>query len=268
MIISTGGGEIKLAANLKWLFTEVSLEQRFDAAAKAGFIGVELPSPYELPAARVRELLDAAGVQQVLINTPPGEPGSPTATGAAAVPGAREEFREGVLRALEYATVLEAPSVHVMAGVRPAGTDAALSFATYVDNIAWAAERARSSGVRIVLEAINKRDQPDYGLESMEAAAAVASAVDPTTVGVLFDCYHAQVDRGNLIERFERLVPQIGHVQIADNPGRGEPGTGEIAYERVLTRIAESSYEGWVGCEYGPVDGTVPGLSWTERLHP
>lgn len=268
MIVATAGGEVKLAANLKWLFTEVPLEERFDAAAEAGFTGVELPSPYQLPVARMRELLDAAGVRQVLINTPPGESGSRTATGAAVVPGARDEFRDGVLRSLEYASALEVPTVHVMAGVRPAAADAALSFATYVDNIAWATERAQSAGVRIVLEAINKRDQPGYGLDSMETAAAVAAAVDPDTVGVLFDCYHAQVDRGNLIERFEQMLPHIGHIQIADNPGRGEPGTGEIAYERVLARIAASSYEGWVGCEYGPVDGTVQGLAWTERLHP
>ncbi|HXH36388.1 MAG TPA: TIM barrel protein [Plantibacter sp.] len=266
MIVETSGGQIRLAANLKWLFTELPFEQRFDAAAESGFTGVEFASPYALPANRVRELLDAAGLEQVIINTPAGLPGSPTIMGAASVPGAQEEFRAGVLIALEYASILGAPVVHTMAGLRPDDVDPDVAFATYVANIGWAAEQARSAGVRLALEAINKRDQPRFALASMETAAAVAEAVDPTTVGVLFDFYHAQVDRGNVLERYERLLPNIVHVQVADNPGRGEPGTGEIAYDRVLARIAVSDYDGWIGCEYGPVTDTRAGLSWVERI--
>ncbi|MGF3052901.1 hydroxypyruvate isomerase family protein [Microbacterium sp. YY-03] len=266
MIIQTSGGELRLAANLKWMYTELPFEARFDAAAAAGFTGVEFASPYDLPATRVRELLDNAGVIQALINTPGGPAGSSTVMGAAYVPGAGDVFRHGVERALHYADVLGNPIVHVMAGLRPVDAEPELAFATYVANIAWAADQARSAGVRLVLEAINKREQPQYGLASMETAAAVAEAVDPDTVGVLFDVYHAQTDRGNIIERFERLTPLIKHVQIADNPGRGEPGTGEIAYERVLARIAASGYSGWVGCEYGPVGGTDEGLNWIERI--
>lgn len=266
MIVETTAGPIRLAANLKWMYTEVPFEQRFDAAAASGFTGVEFASPYELPAQRIRELLDAAGLEQVLINTPAGPKGSAAVMGAAYVPGARDEFRAGVSSALEYATILGTPVIHVMAGLRPADADPDLAIATYVANIGWAAEQARDAGIRIVLEAINKRDQPSYGLRSMETAAAVAEAVDPATVGILFDVYHAQVDRGNVIERFESLLPQVGHIQIADNPGRGEPGTGEIAYDRVLARIAASDYAGWIGCEYGPVAGTEEGLTWIERI--
>jgi hydroxypyruvate isomerase len=266
MIVESSSGVVRLAANLKWMFTEVPFVERFAAAAEAGFTAVEFASPYELAPAEVRRLLDDAGLAQILINTPAGPAGSPTASGAAYVPGARQEFRDGVLRALEYTGALDARVVHVMAGIRPAEVDADLAFATYVSNISWAAEQARGTGVRLALEAINKRDQPGYGLASMETAAAVAQAVDPEVVGVLFDVYHAQVDRGNVIERFERLHPLIAHVQIADNPGRGEPGTGEIAYERVLARIAQSGYSGWIGCEYAPVAGTRDGLSWIERI--
>lgn len=266
MIVETTAGPVRLAANLKWMYTEVPFEQRFDAAAASGFAGVEFASPYDLPADRVRELLDQAGVKQALINTPAGPKGSATAMGAAYVPGARDEFRSGVRSAIEYATILGAPVIHVMAGLRPAETDPDLAFATYVANIGWAAEQARGTGIQIVLEAINKRDQPSYGLRAMETAAAVAEAVDPATVGVLFDIYHAQVDQGNVIERFEHLRPRIGHIQIADNPGRGEPGTGEIAYDRVLARIAASEYSGWIGCEYKPVTETEQGLKWTERI--
>lgn len=265
MIVETSSGPVRLAANLKWMFTEVPFAERFDAAAEAGFTAVEFASPYELAPAEVRRLLDDSGLTQILINTPAGAPGSPTASGAAYVPGAEQEFREGLLRALDYADVLGAGVVHAMAGITPADADADAAFATYVSNISWAAEQARGTGVRLALEAINKRDQPGYGLASMETAAAVAQEVDPEVVGVLFDVYHAQVDRGNLIERFEQLRPLIAHVQIADNPGRGEPGTGEIAYERVLARIAQSGYPGWIGCEYAPVAGTRDGLSWIER---
>lgn len=266
MIVDTNAGQLRLAANLKWMYTELPFEQRFDAAAASGFTGVEFASSYELPAERVRTLLDSAGLQQVLINTPPGVPGTSTAMGAGFTPGAREEFRNGVRVALQYAATLEAPTIHVMAGHQPADVDFDRAFAGYVANIAWAAEQARAAGIRIVLEAINKRDQPGYGLRSMEMAAAVSEAVDPENVGVLFDVYHAQVDRGNVIERFEQLLPSIGHVQIADNPGRGEPGTGEIAYHRVLARIAASDYPGWIGCEYGPVGGTQQGLTWIEGI--
>lgn len=266
MIVETSGGQIRLAANLKWLFTELPFERRFDAAAESGFTGVEFASPYALPAARVRELLDAAGLEQVIINTPAGAPGSPTVMGAASIPDAQEEFRTGVHTALEYASILGSPLVHVMAGLRPDDVSADLALATYVTNIGWAADQARERGVRIALEAINKRDQPRFALASMETASAVAEAVDPTTVGVLFDFYHAQVDRGNVLERYERLLPNIVHVQVADNPGRGEPGTGEIAYDRVFARIAASDYSGWIGCEYGPLTDTRAGLSWTERI--
>lgn len=266
MIVESSSGVVRLAANLKWMFTEVPFVERFAAAAEAGFTAVEFASPYELAPAEVRRLLDDAGLAQILINTPAGAAGSPTAFGAAYVPGARQEFRDGVLRALDYAGALDARVVHVMAGIKPAEVDADLGFATYVSNVSWAAEQARGTGVRLALEAINKRDQPGYGLPSMETAAAVAEAVDPESVGVLFDVYHAQVDRGNVIERFERLHPLIAHVQIADNPGRGEPGTGEIAYGRVLAGIAQSGYAGWIGCEYAPVAGTRDGLSWIERI--
>ncbi|WP_337002480.1 MULTISPECIES: hydroxypyruvate isomerase family protein [unclassified Microbacterium] len=266
MIVESASGPVRLAANLKWMFTELPFVERFDAAAEAGFTAVEFASPYELAPAEVRRLLDDAGLRQILINTPAGAPASATASGAAYVPGAEQEFRDGLLRALEYADVLGAGVVHAMAGIKPADADEDTAFATYQANISWAADQARGTGVRLALEAINKRDQPGYGLDSMETAAAVARAVDPETVGVLFDVYHAQVDRGNIIERFEQLFPVIVHVQIADNPGRGEPGTGEIAYERVLDRIAQSGYPGWIGCEYGPVAGTREGLSWIERI--
>lgn len=266
MILRTHAGPVRLAANLKWMFTEVGFEQRFDAAARCGFTTVEFASPYALPAARVRQLLDQSGLTLALINTPAGPAGSATVLGSAYAPGAVEEFRSGVRTAMEYATALGAPTVHVMAGLCPPQTDPEFAFAQYLSNIAWAAEQARGAGVRIALEPLNKRDQPHYGLRSMETAAAVALAVDPATVGVLFDFFHAQVDGGNLIQRFQQLREQVVHIQIADNPGRAEPGTGEIAYERIFPAVASSGYSGWVGCEYGPRQGTEQGLDWIQAM--
>ncbi|MDH6196850.1 hydroxypyruvate isomerase [Mycobacterium frederiksbergense] len=266
MKLDTPSGPLKLAANLKWMFTELPFEARFAAAAEAGFTAVEYASPYPYAATRLRALLDDAGLEQILINTPAGAPDSATGAGAAVVPGAVEEFRRGVDSALEYASTLGANLVHVMAGACPPEQTRAQCFATYVANIAWAADQARGTGITLVLEAINKRDVPRYGLASMEAAADVARAVDPHTLGVLFDFYHAQVDRGNVSERFATLLPVVRHVQIADNPGRNEPGTGEIAYRHVLAAVAASGYDGWIGCEYRPATTTLEGLTWIRAL--
>ena len=257
---------LKFDANLKWLFTERPFLERFDAAAAAGFTAVEFASPYEYSAIDLRRRLDDAGLQQILINTPAGPDGSATKNGAACIPGAEVEFRDGVTLALEYATQLGAGLIHVMAGIRPAEVTEHDSFDTFVANIGWAADQARSAGVRLVLEAINKRDTPGFGLASMEVAASVAELIGLDAVGVLFDVYHAQVDRGDITTRFANLLPSIGHVQVADNPGRHEPGTGEVAYGYLFGQIARSGYSGWIGCEYTPARETVEGLSWMTDL--
>ena len=253
---------LRFDANLKWLFTEVPFLERFDKAAEAGFSAVEYASPYEYSASELNRRLLDAGVRQILINTPAGSPGTPSQNGSACIPGLESDFRQDVSRALDYASALGAPLIHLMAGVRPPDIAAERSFATYVLNVGWAAERARAAGVRLVLEAINKRDVPRFGLDSMETAAVVAEQVGLDAVGVLFDIYHAQVDRGDLATRLATLLPFVGHIQVADNPGRHEPGTGEIAYPFLFDLIQRSSYDGWIGCEYAPLTDTVSGLNW------
>jgi len=266
MILNLPHGTIRLAANLGWMFTELPFLNRFEAAAQAGFTAVEYAQPYGHQPERLRRQLDQAGLRQVLINTPAGPKDSPTTMGSAFNPDAGAEFRDGVRSGLEYAQELGATILHVMAGLRPADCEPERAFACYVANIVWAAELARGNDVRIVLEAINKRDQPSYGLASAEVAAYVAQAAGTDVVGVLFDVYHAQVDRGDLLTHFDALRNEIGHVQIADNPGRNEPGTGEVAYGTVLRHIARSGYEGWIGCEYRPVGDTALGLRWIDEL--
>ncbi|GAA1853015.1 hydroxypyruvate isomerase [Pseudonocardia ailaonensis] len=257
---------LRFDANLKWLFTELPFPERFEAAARAGFTGVEYASPYEYEARQLHTLLDDAGLEQVLINTPMGPAGSPARSGNACIPDLVEEYREGVLRGLEYATALGAAFLHLVGGVVPEGVSADRAFARYVANVAWAAEQARGTGVRLLLETQNKRDAPGFVLTTQARAAAVVEAVGKDVVGLLMDFYHLQIDEGDLVRTFEKYRDITFHLQIADVPGRGEPGAGEIAYGTLFRVIESSGYDGWIGCEYRPATETVAGLTWMKEL--
>jgi hydroxypyruvate isomerase len=257
---------LRFDANLKWLFTEVPFLDRFKAAADAGFRAVEYAAPYPYPVPELRSRLDDLGLTQVLINTPVGEPGSIGRSGFACLPDHVPEFREGVELALEYATELGAAYVHIVGGIRPPPVSWDRAFARYVANIGWAAERAEGSGVRLLLEAQNKRDAPEFVLAGPHQAAAVAEAVGGDSVGVLFDFYHAHIDQGDVIETYRQLRGSVSHVQVADPPARHEPGTGEIAWRRVFAELRESGYAGWIGCEYQPLGDTAAGLGWIAEL--
>jgi hydroxypyruvate isomerase len=264
-------GRLRFDANLKWLFTELEFDARFDAAAAAGFTGVECPAPYTHEPAALRRRLADAGLTLVLINTPMGPPGTPTASGLSCLPGRREEFRTGVRRGLEYAAELDCGLLHVVAGAVPQGTGPRQvgrerAFAEYVTNIAWAAEQTAGSGIRLVLEAQNKRDSPGFLLRSQAEAAAVADAVGGDRVGLLLDFYHLQIDEGDLIHTYQRFQDRVWHVQVADPPGRHQPGTGEIGWTAVLQAVADSGYPGWIGCEYAPDGGTAQTLDWMRQF--
>ena len=255
----------RLCANLKWLFTELAFLDRFEAAAKAGFVAVEYASPYEFTAAEIRARLADCGLQQILINTPTGDPTQGGGSGFACLPGRQGEFRDGIKKALDYAAVLDCRLVHVMAGIQPAGVTHDTAAAVYAANLTWAAGLARSSNVRFVLEAINQRDLPGFFLRTQEQGAALVEAIGRDRLGLQFDIYHCQVAQGDVTKRMEALMPVIAHIQIADVPGRNEPGTGEIAWRYVFRRIDELGYRGWVGCEYRPLEKTEPGLDWRKR---
>ncbi|MFD0042370.1 hydroxypyruvate isomerase family protein [Streptomyces anulatus] len=256
---------LRFDANLKWLFTEVPFEERFDAAAAAGFTGVEYADPYPYPAARLRRRLDDAGLHQVLINAPMGEPGSPERAGVACLPGRAGEFRGDLERGLDYAAELGSDFLHVLGGIRPPDVSHDRAFATFVTNLAWAVERARGTGVCLVLEAQNDRDVPGFLLDTQARAAAVVEALGGDGVGLLLDLYHVQVQEGDLVATLREHLPRVRHLQIADPPDRTEPGSGEISWQRVFGTLLDASYQGWIGCEYRPADGTVNGLSWVGR---
>jgi hydroxypyruvate isomerase len=254
----------RFCANLGFLFGEVPFLDRFAAAATAGFTGVEFASPYEYPAAELRGRLAAAGVELVLINSPAGERAAGE-RGFACVPGKTDIFRDGVLQALDYATALDCKRIHVMAGNPPPGTSYDTALALYAVNLAWAAERAVAAGVRLVIEPLNPLDAPGYLLNTQEQGAAIVEAIGRDRLGLQFDLYHCQTAQGGLARRLEALMPLIGHMQLADVPGRHEPGTGEIAWPFLFARIEALGYRGWIGCEYAPLGDTAAGLAWRAK---
>ncbi|PZW48696.1 hydroxypyruvate isomerase [Humitalea rosea] len=251
----------RFAANLSMMFTELPFLDRFAAAGAQGFKAVEFLFPYDFPAAEIARRLADNGLSQVLFNAPPGDWANGE-RGTACIPGRREEFRESVKKALEYATALSCPRLHLMAGLAPAGVAHDTLTGTYVANLDWAADLCAAAGVKPVIEPINHRDIPGLFLNTMDQGAAVIAAVGPERLGLQFDLYHCQVTEGDIVKRVEKHLPIIAHMQVADVPARNEPGTGEVNWGFVFRRIDELGFRGWIGCEYRPAGETVAGLGW------
>lgn len=255
----------RLAANLSMMFNELPFLDRFEAARKTGFDGVEFLFPYEFPAAELAKRLADNGLTQALFNMPPGDWANGE-RGLACLPGRGQEFRDGVKTALDYATKLDCKLVHCMAGIVPAGVPQVTAGAVYAANLAWAGEQALAAGVMLAIEPINHRDMPGFFLNTQAQGAAMVEAIGRDRIGLQFDVYHCQVTEGDITKRMEAFLPLIVHMQIADVPARNEPGTGEIGWEFVLRRMDELGYRGWVGCEYRPKAGTVEGLAWRQKF--
>jgi len=255
---------LRLCANLGFLFPEVPFLDRFAAAARAGFTGVEYASPYEHPVAELKTRLADNGLTQVLINTWPGNRAAGE-RGFACVPGKEGAFRDSIGQALDYATALRCKQVHVISGVPPEGVARDTAAAVYANNLAWAGERALAAGVKLTVEPLNPRDAPGYFLSTQEQGAAIVAAIGHDRIGLQFDTYHCQIAQGDLATRLAALMPVIDHIQIGDVPDRHEPGTGEIGWEYLFRRIDELGYAGWIGCEYHPAGDTAAGLAWRQR---
>ena len=255
----------RLCANLSMMFNEVPFLDRFAAAAKAGFEGVEFLFPYDHEASEIRGRLDDAGLTQVLFNAPPGD-WTAGERGTASLPGRRQEFRDGVLRALDYAGVLGNTMVHVMAGIPPADLRPGVAAGLYAANLAWAVDQAAPRGITLIIEPINHRDMPGFFLNTTGQGAALVEALGRDRLGLQFDIYHCQVTEGDVTTRMAALMPLIAHMQIADVPARNEPGTGEIGWPYIFATIDRLGYTGWVGCEYRPAGDTVAGLAWRSQF--
>lgn len=252
---------VNLAANLSMMFTELPFLDRFAAAGDAGFTGVEFLFPYEAPAEIVAERARAAGVKIVLFNLPAGD-WAGGERGLGALPHRIAEQREGAQRALDYAGVLGCGQLHLMAG-KTTGHDRVRARETLVANVAYAADLVAGHDIEVLLEPINTRvDIPGYFYDTTAEVLQVIRDAGRPNVKLQYDIYHMQIMEGDLARAIERLLPLIAHIQLADNPGRGEPGTGEIAYPWLLRRIDALGYTGWIGCEYKPAGTTLGGLDW------
>ena len=251
----------RFAANLSMMFNEVPFLDRFALAAKAGFKGVEFLFPYEHPAAEIAARLKDNGLQQVLFNAPAGD-FAKGERGMAAIPGKQAAFRDSIKLALEYATTLACPRLHIMAGLKPQGVAHDTLTAVYGANLAYAAEECAKAGVKPIIEPINHRDIPGFFLNTTDQAAAIIAAIGPEKLGMQFDLYHCQITEGDVVKRVEKHLPLIAHMQVADTPGRHEPGTGEVKWPFVFKTIDALGFRGWIGCEYRPAGETLAGLSW------
>lgn len=249
----------RFAANLTMMFTEERFVGRFAAAALAGFSAVEYLFPYDHDPVELADALDAAGLTQVLFNAPPGN-WSDGDRGLAAVPGRTAEFRVSVETALRYAKASRTTRLHVMGGI--ADMSDPLVRQTYRDSLRLACDRAGAAGIDVMIEPLNRRDVPGYVLNDFRVAADLIDDLDISNLKLQFDIYHRQVIHGDVLTGLGRLMPIIGHVQIAAVPLRSEPGTGELDDFRVLHALDTLGYTGFVGCEYRPAAGTIAGLGW------
>lgn len=255
----------KFSANLTMLFTELPFLERFAAARKAGFKGVEYVSPYEQYPGDIADRLKANRLSQVLFNLPVGN-WDAGERGIAIFSGRQAEFRDGVERAIRYAKALSCPQVNCLAGIAPERADPEALRATLVENLAFAASALGSEGIRLLVEPINTRDMPGFFLNTTQQALDLIADVGSPHLFLQYDAYHMHIMEGDALATITRALPLIRHVQIADHPGRHEPGTGEIDYPAILKHLAALGYDGWVGAEYKPATTAADGLGWMARF--
>ena len=251
----------RFCANLTMLYNEHGFLDRFAAARADGFAGVEYMFPYAFRKEDLAEAIERNGLVQVLHNLPAGnwEGGE---RGIACLPDRTGEFQEGGGRSLEYARALGCPQLNCLVGLTPTNVDAERVRQTLVDNLRFAARELGQAGIRLLVEPVNSKDIPGFHLDRVDKAVAVLEDVGSPNAFLQFDFYHQQRMDGELLATYRRLKDRIAHVQIADNPGRNEPGTGEINYPFLFETLDREGYEGWIGCEYKPKSTTSAGLGW------
>ncbi len=253
----------RFAANLTLLFNEVAFLDRFAAAAQAGFEAVEFLFPYAYAAQDIRQRLDANKLRLVLHNLPAGN-WDAGERGIACHPDRVDEFRSGVAQGIAYAQALGVNQLNCLAGIAPAGVPDDLLRDTLVANLQYAAKALKDAGLRLLLEPINTFDIPGFYICRTDQALSILDAVGADNLFVQYDIYHAQRMEGELAATIAQHLPRIGHMQLADNPGRHEPGTGEINFTFLFEHLDRLGYSGWIGCEYKPATTTTAGLGWVK----
>jgi hydroxypyruvate isomerase len=251
----------KFAANLTMLYNEVDFLDRFAAAARDGFKGVEYLFPYAYDKNQLADKLKTYGLTQVLHNLPAGDWGAGE-RGIGCLPNRVGEFQDGVGKAIEYATALGCRQVNCLAGIAPKGAKPELLRQTFVENLRFAAGKLKAAGIRLLIEPINTFDIPGFYLCHTAQALEIMDEVGSDNLFLQYDIYHMQRMEGELAASLKKHLARIAHIQIADNPGRNEPGTGEINYPFLFRHIDQIGYQGWIGCEYKPATTTAAGLGW------
>jgi len=258
----------RFAANVSFLFNEVPFLERFAEAAHAGFRAVECTFPYDVSAREIAEQLKEHRLELALFNAPPGD-WAAGERGTASLPGREHDFAASFVTALRYAQTTRCTRVHAMAGNLPANADAeqrARARSTFIRNLRFACSEAHPLGITVLIEPLNPRDMPDYLVSRQDDAHAIRVEVGAPNLKVQMDLYHAQIVEGDLSERIRHWLPHIGHIQVAGVPGRHEPDIGEINYAFIFKLLDELKYDGWIGCEYRPLESTAAGLTWLYRL--
>jgi hydroxypyruvate isomerase len=255
----------RYAANLTMLFNELPFLERFEAAAKAKFEAVEFLFPYAYAGDDIKQHLSEHALSLVLHNLPAGD-WNAGERGIACIPGREQEFCDGVAIAIRYATALGVSQLNCLAGKAPEGAASTTLKDTLVRNLRYAAKELAAAKLNLLIEPINRFDIPGFFLNRTEQAIEILDEVAAPNAFLQYDIYHAQRSEGELAATLKKYLGRIAHIQLADNPGRNEPGTGEINYAWLLRYLDEIGYTGWVGCEYKPVALTEHGLGWRERL--
>jgi len=255
----------QFAANLSLLFNEVPFLERFERAAQAGFKAVEFLFPYAYAAEEIKAKLDQHHLKLVLHNLPPGNTEA-NERGMACLPDRIDEFRLSVATGIQYAKILGVHQLNCLAGIAPEGIDTQLLRQTLIANLQYAAKEFQNAGLKLLIEPINTYDIPNFYLSRTEQAIAILDEVAAPNAFLQFDIYHAQRMAGELAKTIELYLPRIAHMQLADNPGRHEPGTGEINYPFLFSLLDRLQYSGWIGCEYRPLTNTEAGLGWLKHL--
>ena len=252
---------LKFSANLSMLFAEVEFMQRFERAARAGFRAVEYMFPYVYEASRIADILKTFDLKQVLFNLPAGkwEAGE---RGIALLAERRSEFEDGVGAAIDYAKMLDCRLVNCLVGLTPSDVAAEAAREVLVSNLRFAAQALDKERIRLLIEAVNTRDIPGFYLWRTVDVLALIKEVGHPNLYYQYDVYHMQVMEGDITRTIRNNIERIAHLQVADNPGRHEPGTGEINYTNLFRFIDDAGYTGYVGCEYKPLTTTEEGLGW------
>ena len=251
----------KFSANLTMMFNEVDFLDRFERAARVGFRAVEYMFPYGFKKDQLVNQLGQYGLEQVLHNLPAGN-WQAGERGIACLPGREGEFQEGAGLAIEYAKALKCSRLNCLVGKTPQGTSLEKVRQTLANNLRFAAKALEKEGIELLIEPLNDQDIPGFYLVHTRDAIQLFEEVNHPNLWLQYDIYHMQIMEGNLTKTILHNLPRIEHIQLADHPGRHEPGTGEINFPNLFRSIDEAGYKGWIGCEYIPAGKTEEGLEW------